>query len=260
MPNYGDPKYWEQRYVEQKETTFDWLEDYETLKPIISEFKLDKSSKILVLGCGNAEFSEDIYDDGFHNIKNIDISETVISCMQLRNQTKVGMTYEIMDVRDLKYPDKHFDIAIDKSTIDALLCGDNSFLNVAMMTKEVQRVLKTGGIYMVISYGAPENRVFHFEREHLGFTINIYTIKKDYQGEEEEPGSEKVHYVYICKKKPEADLISQEKFITIVEELKKQELLEEYQNINNNGDDVPEGDDLDEITTEEIKENVVGNR
>ena len=26
MPNYGDPKYWEQRYDEQKDTTFDWLQ------------------------------------------------------------------------------------------------------------------------------------------------------------------------------------------------------------------------------------------
>ena len=29
------------------------------------------------------------------------------------------------------------------------------------MTKEVQRILKTGGIYMIISNGAPENRLFH---------------------------------------------------------------------------------------------------
>ena len=72
------------------------------------------------------------------------------------------MLDEVMDVRQIKYADKFFDIAIDKSTIDALLCGDNSFLNVAVMTKEVQRVLKNGGIYMVISYGAPENRTFHF--------------------------------------------------------------------------------------------------
>jgi ubiquinone/menaquinone biosynthesis C-methylase UbiE len=66
-----------------------------------------------------------------------------------------------MDVRDLKYPDECFDLAIDKSTIDALLCGDHSFLNVAVMTKEIQRVLKTGGIYLIISYGQPENRVMH---------------------------------------------------------------------------------------------------
>lgn len=55
------------------------------------------------------------------------------------------MKYEVMDVCDMSYPSNYFDVAIDKSTIDALLCGDNSFYNVARMTKEVQRVLKVGG-------------------------------------------------------------------------------------------------------------------
>jgi ubiquinone/menaquinone biosynthesis C-methylase UbiE len=90
-----------------------------------------------------------------------------------------------MDVRDLSYDDETFDLIIDKSTMDALLCGDQSFLNVAIMTKEVQRVLKTGGIYMIISYGQPENRIPHLEREHLSFDISIYTIKKD-SGEEQD--------------------------------------------------------------------------
>ncbi len=31
-----------------------------------------------------------------------------------------------------------------------------------MMIKEVQRVLKTGGIYLVISYGNPMSRMIHF--------------------------------------------------------------------------------------------------
>lgn len=66
-----------------------------------------------------------------------------------------------MDVRDLQYEDNYFDLIIDKSTMDALLCGDQSFLNVAIMTKEVQRVLKTSGIYLIISYGQPENRIMH---------------------------------------------------------------------------------------------------
>lgn len=66
-----------------------------------------------------------------------------------------------MDVRDLQFQDSHFDLIIDKSTIDALLCGEQSFLNVAIMTKEVQRVLKSGAIYMIISYGQPENRINH---------------------------------------------------------------------------------------------------
>lgn len=85
-----------------------------------------------------------------------------------------------MDVRELQYQDETFDLAVDKSTIDALLCGESSFVNVAKMIKEVQRVLKVGGVYMVISYGQPENRVLHFERKFLDFEISIFTIKKDY--------------------------------------------------------------------------------
>jgi ubiquinone/menaquinone biosynthesis C-methylase UbiE len=99
---------------------------------------------------------------------------------------------EVMDVRDIKYSDSMFDLAVDKSTIDALLCGEKSFLNIAKMLKEVQRVLKDGGIYMAISYGKPENRVFHFEKEHLSFDINIFTIKKAYYMEENNENNEKV--------------------------------------------------------------------
>jgi len=93
MPNYGDPNYWEDRYKTNEDATFDWLEDYETLKPILEEFKLDKlNSKILILGCGNAEFSEHMYDDGYKNIFNIDISKNVITNMQKRNTDRKEMT------------------------------------------------------------------------------------------------------------------------------------------------------------------------
>ena len=34
------------------------------------------------------------------------------------------MKWDVMDVRDLKYEDNSFDLIVDKSTIDALLCGD----------------------------------------------------------------------------------------------------------------------------------------
>lgn len=91
MPNYGDPKYWEERYEEQKDFTFDWLEDYYSLKPIIDEFKLDKKAKIMNLGCGNSEFCEFMYDDGYHNIYNIDICENVIKYMELRNKQRPEM-------------------------------------------------------------------------------------------------------------------------------------------------------------------------
>lgn len=80
------------------------------------------------------------------------------------------MQFVIGDVTDMsEFESNSFDVLIDKSTIDALLCGDNSFVMTAKMLGEVQRVLKVGGIYFVISYGAPETRVFHLEREFLSF-------------------------------------------------------------------------------------------
>ena len=89
MPNYGDPNYWEERYKHQSGKTFDWLEDYETLKSIISEFNFNKTiCNVLNLGCGNAEMSQEMYDDGYKNITNIDISSTVIEQMKERNNDK----------------------------------------------------------------------------------------------------------------------------------------------------------------------------
>ena len=74
MPNYGDTSYWDKRYAYTPlGEMFDWLENYESLKPIIEQF-LEKSDRILMFGCGNALLSEDMYDDGYHHITNIDIS------------------------------------------------------------------------------------------------------------------------------------------------------------------------------------------
>ena len=48
------------------------------------------------------------------------------------------MQYEVMDVTDMSaIPNDYFDVALDKSTIDALLCGNNANLMVAKMTREI---------------------------------------------------------------------------------------------------------------------------
>jgi len=122
------------------------------------------------------DFSADMYDAGYENIYNMDISEVVIDQMKERYSSRENMVWEVMDAREMDYKDETFDIVIDKSTIDALLCGENAFLNVAKMTKEVQRVLKKGACYFVISYGRPEGRLLHFERAHLDFNVKQYVL------------------------------------------------------------------------------------
>ena len=219
MPNYGDKKYWEDRYDEQNGTTFDWLEDYESVKPIIDNLGIKKESRILNVGCGNSEFSEKMYDEGFTHNYNIDICKNVIDFMKSRNKERKGLHFDVMDVCEMAYKDETFDLIIDKSTIDALLCGDHSFMIVAKMLKEISRVLKTGGYYIIVSYGKPENRMTHLERDHLAFDIQIYTIKR----KEDEDESEKIHYVYICKKLTEANE-NLNNFDLVYKELEQEEL------------------------------------
>lgn len=215
MPNYGDPQYWDKRYKNNEGSMFDWLEDYNALKPLIQDLVENSDAKILILGCGNANFSEDLYDDGYHNVYNIDISSVVIEQMTERNKERTHMKYEVMDVCDIKYPDGYFDIAIDKSTIDALLCGDNAYIKVAQMMREVQRVLKPGGVYMAISYGKPESRAIHFEREHLALSLKQY-ILYPVEAKSEEEKEEKSHYIYVCTKLPEADTMPKDKYNEVV--------------------------------------------
>ena len=118
----------EERY--SKEESFDWFKTYEDLKPLLSQHITSKDSRILMLGCGNSSMysstqhgllitlkiywdgeqkqltlgctfffflkywlalSEDMYDDGYHNIVNIDFSKTVIENMTEKCKDRVGM-------------------------------------------------------------------------------------------------------------------------------------------------------------------------
>ena len=200
MANYGDPEYWDDRYEKAGgSASFDWLESYFSLKTLIERFCPDKEARILVLGCGNAEFSEDMYDDGYHNIVNVDISDVVIKQMKARNmEQRPLMTWITLDVTQMEDNIKSntFDFVVDKSTLDALLCGDDSFLKMAQMLKETQRVLKTNGNYFAISYGKPESRSFHFDQPFLSFE-NREFILYDQNCQTEEEKSEKSHYIYV---------------------------------------------------------------
>ena len=259
MPNYGDIKYWEERYKSAEDSTFDWLENYSSLKDIISTLNIPKETgQILNLGCGNSEFSENMYCDGYKNIKNIDISHNVIKAMKERNKDKVGMVYEVMDVRDLKYEDNTFDLAVDKSTIDALLCGDDAFINVAKMIKEVQRVLKVGGYYMIVSYGTPEYRMLHLNRKFEKFKIEILRIEKDFV---EEDGYDKHHYIYLCQKLEGADEVSQKFFDKTINELiiRQKEEEEEEEQEENDVEEIKEREITKEENTQSIKNAFIQN-
>lgn len=81
-------------------------------------------------------------------------------------------------------------MVVDKSTIDTLLCGEESFVKVAQMMKEIQRVLKTGGNYFGVSYGKPEMRSYHFTHDFLNVKCREFVLF-DTRCETEEEKEEK---------------------------------------------------------------------
>lgn len=115
-------------------------------------------------------------------------------------------------------PSNSFDLVIDKSTMDALLCGDNSFVNTARMLKETQRVLKPQGTYFVVSYGKPDSRVSHFEHSFLSFEIRQFVVY-DSEAMTSEEKEEKTHYIYVCTKNSDADSKAEANYAKVLAEL-----------------------------------------
>jgi len=85
--------------------------------------------RILQVGCGTSELSEKIYDSGFANITNVDIDAPTIEEMQKRHQdARPEMQWLVADMTDTSavFPaGECFEVAIDKGTLDAMLCTDD---------------------------------------------------------------------------------------------------------------------------------------
>jgi len=195
---YATKQYWDQRYEQETGEFYDWFKGWVDLKPVLED-QLNPSHRVLMLGCGNSKLSEDMYHDGFKNIVNNDFSETVISSMQAKyKETAPEMEWKVMDVMDMQdFPDASFDVAIDKGTMDAIMCekGDVWELdpNIAerchSMCAEVTRILKPGGKYIQITFGQPHFRKRVLENQQYNWTLQTRTVGEFFH-----------YYIYIMTK------------------------------------------------------------
>lgn len=97
--------------------------------------------------------SADLYDVGYVNITNVDVSEVVIKQMKNVNKARTNMKFMCMDATRMSFEDEAFNVVLDKGTLDALMPDATEETN-AIIDKyfsEIKRVLKLGGRFVCIS-------------------------------------------------------------------------------------------------------------
>ncbi|XP_044954838.1 EEF1A lysine methyltransferase 4-like [Hordeum vulgare subsp. vulgare] len=154
----GTRSYGEARYVEEGGASYGWYQRYAALRPFVCRL-VPPASRLLMIGCGSVLMSEDMVADGYMEIINIDISLVLIEMMRKKYFDLPQLQYMQMDVRDMsKFSEESFDCAIVKGTLDSLMCGVEAPLSAAQMVLEVDRLLKPGGVFMLLTFGCKPAR------------------------------------------------------------------------------------------------------
>lgn len=79
-----------------------------------------KQAKVLDVGCGTSNLAEAVAKlDNIQHVTCIDFSEVLISTK--KNTERVS--YVQMDARKLGFEDNSFDMLLDKSSLDSLVCS-----------------------------------------------------------------------------------------------------------------------------------------
>jgi hypothetical protein len=90
---YSTKEYWDDRF--RTEDVRNWLVTYEEVKDQLVPY-LSSQSRILMIGCGNSTFSEELYDAGYQFITNLDYSEIVIDVMRSKyGHSRPHMTWMV---------------------------------------------------------------------------------------------------------------------------------------------------------------------
>ncbi|XP_065265636.1 eEF1A lysine and N-terminal methyltransferase isoform X2 [Emys orbicularis] len=142
--DFGSAQYWERFFQQRGPRAFEWYGGYLELCAALHKYVRPRD-KVLVVGCGNSELSEQMYDVGYQDIVNIDISEVVINQMRERNaHRRPKMSYLRMDMLQMDFQDAQFQVVLDKGTLDAILVDEEeaTLERVDRMFAEISRVLQ----------------------------------------------------------------------------------------------------------------------
>ena len=185
----GGVAYWDTRHLEDAadRRKFDWLFDYAQLRSLLRSY-VARDAAVLQLGCGNSRLALEWCADGHRGVlTNLDFSPSVIAQMRAelpRDPRYAQLSYAVADVRCLgeaDFPSGSFDAVLDKATFDGMACNARSVSvpatgsgaspdtsgtdDLESMLLSAFRVLRPGGVYILISCGDPPSRLPWLENE-----------------------------------------------------------------------------------------------
>mmetsp|Transcript_28492 Transcript_28492/g.37261 ORF Transcript_28492/g.37261 Transcript_28492/m.37261 type:complete len:264 (-) Transcript_28492:308-1099(-) len=200
MPQYGLFSYWDNRYENDFPEPFDWLFSYSDLAALFAH-TIDKHAKILIIGCGNAEMSSDMFADGYENQVNMDTCEIVIKQQQERHPY---MRWEVADVTDMHmYADGEYDVVLDKSLIDTMLCYENAHNVMNKMMEEIHRVLRSGGRYLCLSLHTADSAMEYLTQDKFSFYPHVAYLPNPRFSAGKDKNRTTTFTVIVCDKYPD---------------------------------------------------------
>ena len=135
---------------------------------------MDKEQELLMVGCGNAPFSESLHEAGFERQVNMDNCELVIEQQRTRLP---HMQWEVMDVRHMDYDTGRFGVVFDKGLIDNLFCYLDADENSLLAVRDMYRVLSPGGQYIVFSCHPPAEIEAILGKEEFDWSWDTYMLR-----------------------------------------------------------------------------------
>ncbi|XP_029563311.1 eEF1A lysine and N-terminal methyltransferase isoform X2 [Salmo trutta] len=173
---FSSAEYWERFFKKRGEKAFEWYGDYNKLCGVLHKY-IKPRDKVLVVGCGNSELSEQLYDVGYRHLTNIDISETVVNHMNQKNaKQRPDLTFQTVDATQTPYEDGSYQAALDKGTLDAMASQEEGAL-AGRMLAEVGRVLGIGGRYVCVTLA--QESVIKLAVEHfiqVGWAVRLHCL------------------------------------------------------------------------------------
>jgi SAM-dependent methyltransferase len=148
---------------------FEWLTSASSIdRPLTEALKgmPDQEKRVLHIGCGSSILGEYLLQERKFCIKevvNADKDGDTLDMMRQRwdsqrqehdvdsDHTLGSLEFLQVDfcAEPIAYPDHYFDLVVDKSTLDCTLCSDKA---TASLLGEIHRLLKPGGVYLLISF------------------------------------------------------------------------------------------------------------